>query len=109
MKRFLIFLTIAMGAIMTQACACKVIDNSEVGIKFKKFGLTDQGKLEAESVSGYIFYNPITTNVFSYPTYIQRKTYEQFHVNTKDGAEFFMDPTLAYQIERDKAADIFTT
>lgn len=109
MKRFLIFLTIAMGVIMTQACSCTVIDNSEVGIKFKKFGLTDQGKLEAESVSGYIFYNPITTDVFSYPTYIQRKTYEQFHVNTKDGAEFFMDPTLAYQIERDKATDIFTT
>ena len=52
MKRFLIFLTIAIGVIMTQACSCTVIDNSEVGIKFKKFGLTDQGKLEAESVSG---------------------------------------------------------
>ena len=63
MKRFLIFLTIVMGVIMTQSCACSVIDNSEVGIKFKKFGLTDQGKLEAEPVSGYIFYNPIIFSV----------------------------------------------
>ena len=64
MKRFLIFLTIAMGAIIAQACACKVIDNSEVGIKFKKFGLTDQGKLEAESVSGYIFQKVRSRPVF---------------------------------------------
>lgn len=95
--------------IAAQSCACTVIDNSEVGIKFNKFGITEQGRLEAISVTGYVFYNPFVTSVFSYPTYVQRKEYNAFHVNTKDGAEFYMDPTLAYYINRSQAQDIFTT
>ena len=90
------------------SCACTVIDNSEVGIVFKKFGMTDQGKLDAVSVTGYTFYNPITTSVFRYPVYAQTADYSAFTVKTKDGAEFTMDPELVYWVERDKAVDIFT-
>lgn len=106
MKKFFVFFAIAAASVLS---SCTVIDNSEVGIKFKKFGLTNQGELKATTVTGYIFYNPITTSVFSYPTYVQRKEYDAFHVNTKDGAEFFMDPTLAYYIDRERATSIFTT
>ena len=91
------------------SCACTVIDNSEVGLKFKKFSLTEQGKLEAQPASGYVFYNPFTERVFSYPVYVQRVDYEPFEVNTKDAAIFLMDPVLAYELKREKAADVFTT
>lgn len=86
---------------------CTVVDNAEVGIKFKRFSLTDQGTLKATPVTGFVFYNPISTAVFTYPVYIQRVDYEIFSVTTKDAAVFAMDPVLAYQLERSRATDIF--
>ena len=108
MKTLIKFLFTIFFITLLSSCACTVIDNSEVGIKFNKFSLTEQGKLEAESVTGYIFYNPITTKVFKYPVFIQRVDYPAFSVTTKDAAVFSMDPLLAYQIDRSKATDIFT-
>ncbi|MBQ7268626.1 MAG: prohibitin family protein [Bacteroidales bacterium] len=86
---------------------CTVVDNSEVGIKFKKFSLTEQGKLVATPVTGFTFFNPITTAVYTYPVYIQRVDYSPFSVTTRDAATFSMDPLLAYQLERSKATDVF--
>lgn len=86
---------------------CTVVDNSEVGIKFKKFSLTEQGKLVATPVTGFTFYNPITTAVYTYPVYIQRVDYSPFSVTTRDAATFSMDPLLAYQLDRSKATDVF--
>ena len=105
-----IFLAISILAVsfFLSSCACTVIDNSEVGIKFKKFSLTDQGKLESEPVTGYVWYNPIRTSVFTYPVYVQRVDYDPFTVTTKDAAVFSMDPVLAYYIYRERAVDIFT-
>jgi regulator of protease activity HflC (stomatin/prohibitin superfamily) len=78
-----------------------------VGIKFNKLSLTNQGRLDASTVTGYIVYNPITTDIFTYPTYVQRVDYAEFKVNTKDAAIFTMDPILAYYLNRDKAIDVF--
>ena len=109
MKKILtIIITAITAVIMFNSCACTIVDNSEVGIKFNKFSVTEQGKLEATSVTGYTFYNPITTSVFKYPVFIQRVDYPAFSVTTKDAAVFSMDPLLAYQIDRAKATDIFT-
>ena len=93
--------------VMLIACS-KIIDNSEVGIKFKKFSLTEQGKLETQPVNGLVFYNPFTTSIFTYPAYVQRVDYPPFTVTTKDAASFSMDPDMAYMVDRDKAPDIFT-
>ena len=103
--KFFVLIAIAMGA---ASCACTVVDNSEVGLKFKKFSVSEQGALETQPCSGYVWYNPITTSVFTYPVFIQRVDYKAFTVTTKDAAIFTMDPTLAYQIDRSRAADIFT-
>lgn len=86
---------------------CTRVDSSEVGIKFNKLSLTEQGKLDASPVTGYVFYNPITTAVHTYPTFVQRVDYQPFTVNTKDAAIFTMDPTMAYYLNRDKATDVF--
>ncbi len=102
----IIVLAIVAFIILIISCT-KMVDNSEIGIKFKKFSLTDQGQLIATEVTGLIFYNPITTKVFTYPVYIQRVDYHPFTVTTKDAAEFTMDPMLAYQLERDKASYVF--
>jgi len=86
---------------------CTRVDSSEVGIKFNKLSLTEQGTLKASPVTGYVFYCPITTAVHTYPTFVQRVDYKPFTVNTKDAAIFTMDPTLAYYLDRSKATDIF--
>ena len=109
MKKLVIMLAAIVSATMfLSSCACTVIDNSEVGVEFKKFGMTDQGKLDAVPATGYTFFNPITTSVFTYPVYAQIADFEPFLVKTKDGAEFKMDPELVYWVEREKALDIFT-
>lgn len=86
---------------------CTRVDSSEIGIKFNKLSLTDQGTLDATPVSGYVFYCPITTSVYTYPTFVQRANYEPFAVNTKDAAVFTMDPTMAYSLDRSKADKVF--
>lgn len=86
---------------------CTRVDSSEVGIKFNKLSLSEQGTLKASPVTGYVFYCPITTAVHTYPTFVQRVDYKPFTVNTKDAAIFTMDPTMAYYLNREKATDIF--
>ncbi len=96
-------------SIIVLNASCTVIDSGEIGIKFHKWSVHehDYGGVEG-TCKGWVFYNPITTSVFSYPTYIQRKNYEAFNVNAKDASVFSMDPTIAYRINPEKACDIFT-
>ena len=99
-------IALCFAFILSLSC-CTVVDNSEVGIKFKKFSVTEQGKLKTTPVTGFTFYNPITTSVYTYPVFIQRVDYAPFSVTTKDAAVFTMDPVLAYQLNRDMASDVF--
>lgn len=89
--------------------SCTVVDSGEIGIKFHKWSANEQdyGGVEG-TCKGWVFYNPITSSVFTYPTFIQRKNYEAFNVNAKDASVFSMDPTIAYRINPEKACDIFT-
>ena len=86
---------------------CTRVDSSAVGVRFNKLSLTEQGTLDASPVTGYVFYCPITTDVFKYPTYVQRVDYKPFTVTTRDAAIFTMDPTMAYYLNRTKAVDVF--
>ena len=109
MKHYIYLALIAIVVLLvpTFMLRCTRIDSSEVGIKFNKLSLTEQGKLDASTVTGYVFYCPITTDVNTYPTYVQRIDYQPFTVTTKDAATFTMDPTMAYYLNRNKASDVF--
>lgn len=102
-----VFCVICITVIMNASCT--VVDSGEIGIKFHKWSSNEQdyGGVEG-TCKGWVFYNPITSSVFTYPTYIQRKNYEPFQVNAKDASVFKMDPTIAYRINPEKACDIFT-
>jgi len=106
---FWISIISVMFVIICLASSCTVVDSGEIGIKFHKWSSNenDYGGVEG-TCKGWVFYNPITTNIFTYPTYIQRKNYKPFQVNAKDASEFTMDPTIAYRISPEKACDIFT-
>ena len=105
MKKFLSLFAIL--AVVIAFSSCTIVDSAEAGIKFKKFNLTEQGQIDAVPVTGYVMYNPFTTDVFTYPVYIQRVDYSPFTVTTSDAAIFTMDPTMAYSLNRSKAVDIF--
>ena len=105
MKKFLSLFAIL--AVVIAFSSCTIVDSAEAGIKFKKFNLTEQGQIDAVPVTGYVIYNPFTTDVFTYPVYIQRVDYAPFTVTTSDAAIFTMDPTMAYSLNRSKAVDIF--
>ena len=64
---FYIVLGIVILFIAAGSCT-KMVDNSEIGIKFKKFSLTDQGELISTQVSGLTFFNPITTSISPIPS-----------------------------------------
>ena len=93
---------------MALLSSCTTVDSGEIGIRFHKFsGSTEEyGGVEG-TVKGFVFFNPFTESVFTYPTVVQRKNYEAFTVNAKDASVFTMDPQLAYHINPDKACDIF--
>lgn len=105
-KFYLMTLCVIIAAVMTTSCT--VVDSGEIGIKFHKWSTNekDYGGVEG-TCKGWVTYNPITTDVFTYPTFIQRKNYEAFNVNAKDASVFSMDPTIAYRINPEKACDIF--
>ena len=101
-------LGVTIAVILLMMSCCTTIDSASVGIRFKKWSSNEnlRGGVEG-TCRGWVWYNPITENIFEYPTYIQRVTYEPFTVNPKDAAIFSMTPTLAYQIDESKAVDIF--
>lgn len=102
MKKVLYFLVMA-----TMFASCAAVDSGEVGIKFKRFSVDEQGELKATPCTGWNVYNPFTTSVFTYPVYIQRKDYDEFTVTSKDAASFTMDPIIAYYLDKSKAIDVF--
>ena len=108
MRKFKIFTLLALAMLTcVQFSSCTRVDSSEVGIKFNKLSLTDQGKLDATTVTGYITYNPITTAVYTYETRVRSANYDPFVVQTKDGSKFEMDPNLNYRLLRERAIDVF--
>lgn len=111
MKHLKLIITsfIVLLVILCGTRCCTVIDSGEIGIEFHKWSTSEENYGGVEGTChGWVFYNPFTTSIFTYPTYIQRKTYDPFNVNARDASIFSMDPTIAYRINPEKACDIFT-
>lgn len=101
-------IAVTVLAIFAMASCCTTIDSASVGIRFKKWSSNENLKGGVEGTCrGWVWFNPITEEIFEYPTFIQRVTYDPFTVNPKDAAIFSMTPTLAYQIDESRATDIF--
>lgn len=104
---------IAAILLLVSVNSCEVINAGHVGVKVNMYG-SDKGVQNVTAVTGWVFYNPITTKVYEFPTYIQHKEYSKtedgdasFTVNTKDGSEFRVAPILNYSVNPQKAPDIF--
>jgi regulator of protease activity HflC (stomatin/prohibitin superfamily) len=89
--------------------SCERIDAGHVGVKVNQYG-DNKGVDDVTAVTGMVFYNPITTRIYEFPTFIQHKEYKgenSFIVNSKDGSEFNVSPIMNYSVQREKVPSIF--
>lgn len=89
--------------------SCERIDAGHVGVKVDMYG-SGKGVNDVTECTGVVFYNPITTKIYEFPTFIQHKEYKDdnsFVVNSKDGSEFSVSPIMNYSVQRDKVPTIF--
>lgn len=89
--------------------SCERVDAGHVGVKVNLYG-DNKGVDDVVAVTGMVFYNPITTRIYEFPTFIQHKEYKDgnsFVVNSKDGSEFSVSPIMNYSVQRDKVPAIF--
>jgi regulator of protease activity HflC (stomatin/prohibitin superfamily) len=90
--------------------SCERIDAGHVGVKVDMYG-SGKGVNDVTECTGVVFYNPITTKIYEFPTFIQHKEYKDdnsFVVNSKDGSEFSVSPIMNYSVQRDKVPAIFS-
>lgn len=91
---------------MLSMASCERIDAGHEGIKVNLYG-DDKGVGEVALVTGRVFYNPFTTEIHEYPTYVQTVDYESFEINAKDGSKFTVDPTININPVSGKSPEIF--
>jgi len=112
LTKFLIGLSVLVLMIFSFT-GCERIDAGHVGVKVNLYG-DGKGVDDVTEVTGWVFYNPISTKIVEFPTYVQHKEYkkttdidESFVVNSKDGSEFHVSPLLNYSVKREKVPYIF--
>ena len=102
MKKLFILLSVVLFA----SCSYERIDAGHEGIKVNLYG-TKKGVDDVELVTGAVWYNPWTTAVYEYPTYVQTIDYEPFAFNSQDGSMFTFDPTIMLSIKGGCAPEVF--
>jgi regulator of protease activity HflC (stomatin/prohibitin superfamily) len=121
MKKFVLFGVLALVALVASfsTVSCTRIDAGHVGIKVNLYG-DAKGVQDITEVSGMVWYSPVTTAIYEFPTYVQHKvwtadiqedspTNEEFTVTTRDGLSLSFDVGLDYQVIPTKVSDIFRT
>jgi regulator of protease activity HflC (stomatin/prohibitin superfamily) len=109
MKRILVGLGIVV-LLLVIGVSCERIDAGHIGIRVDQYG-GGRGVNGVTECTGTVFYNPLTTKIYEFPTNIRHKEYTDegsFVVNSKDGSEFHVSPIVNYHINPDKATKIFS-
>ena len=104
---------VAFIALVVMFQSCERIDAGHVGVKVNLYG-SGKGVDDVTECTGIVFYNPLSTKIYEFPTYIQHKEYKKtedadnsFVVNSKDGSEFQVSPIMNYSVKREKVPAIF--
>jgi regulator of protease activity HflC (stomatin/prohibitin superfamily) len=112
MNRILVGLGVVV-LLVVGVFSCERIDAGHVGVKVNLYG-SGKGVSDVTECTGLVFYNPMSTKIYEFPTYIQHKEYKKseegdnsFIVNSKDGSEFSVSPIMNYSVQRDKVPAIF--
>lgn len=101
-----LFYIATLFLLVSCSCSCNRIDAGYEGIKVNLYG-SNKGIDDVALVTGMVWYNPFTTSVYEYPTFVQTVDYPPFSINAKDGSSFTVDPTISLKIIDGCAADVF--
>jgi regulator of protease activity HflC (stomatin/prohibitin superfamily) len=117
-----LFKVIGIGAslitiLIVLSSACKRIDAGHVGLVVKLYG-SEKGVQDVTEATGWVWYNPFTTQIYEFPTFVQNAVFtrdgvegsranEEFRVTTKDGLVVSFDVSMNYRVAPNKAAEIF--
>lgn len=94
------------AVLMLTSCGYEKVDAGYEGIKVNLYG-DGKGVDDVSLVTGAVWYNPITTAVYEYPTFVQTVDYPPFSINAKDGSSFTVDPTISLKIVDGKSPEVF--
>lgn len=97
MKSKIIRCLMAMFMVLGLTSCYERIDAGYEGIKVNLYG-DNKGIGDVSLVTGAIWYNPITTAIYEYPSFVMTVDYPPFTVNAKDGSEFIVDPTMSIKM-----------
>lgn len=99
-------------AVAVAGCGTRV-EPGHVGIKVNLYG-GNRGVQDLPVVTGMVWYNPWTTSVYEYPTFIQTAVWqrhgdenEEITFNSKEGLIITADISLSYQLDGTKAPHFY--
>lgn len=108
LKNLAMLLPLVVLCVLSTACGT-TINAGHVGIVVDKFG-TNRGVQAYTPTTGYVWYNPISTDVIEYPTFVQTVQWtanksegnpsdESITFTTKESVRVNADISLSYQLE----------
>lgn len=105
-SKFVLGMLTALIMVSVMFTSCERIDAGCEGIKVNLYG-DDKGVGDVALVTGRVWYNPFTTEIFEYETYVKTVDYPPFKINAQDGSEFTVDPTVSLKIIDGKSPEVF--
>lgn len=96
---------IAVIALLFSSCRER-IDAGHEGIKVKLYG-TDKGVQDISIVTGAVWYNYFTEDIYEYPTYVRTFDIAPFTMFAKDGSQFTIDSKINHQLKVGETPKIF--
>ncbi len=111
----LLVLLVLLGSVTLSACT--TIEPGHVGIMVNSYG-ANKGVEDFPAVTGFVGYNPWSTDVISYPVFVQNVSWtksvtegnpvnEEISFNTGDQMVVYADISLAYQLDQAKAPSFY--
>ena len=79
MNKFLLKLGIGLALVVlisSFAISCERIDAGHVGVRVELYG-TEKGVNPITECTGLVFYSPMSTKIYEFPTYVQHKEYKK--------------------------------
>ena len=110
--------SISIGLILLVA-GCKFVPPGYVGVKVNLYG-TNRGVQDTTIVTGRVWFNPYTAQIYEFPTFMQYKIWtasknegspndESITFVSKDKIQVNVDVSVAYMFETTKVPELFVT
>jgi len=103
-KRLLVVFLLAVAVQFMSSCTRIGVGN--VGLKIEQTG-SERGVNPMKYVTGWVFYNPISSDVVEFPTYMQHVEYDSFGINANGGSQFTIKPFINYVVNSNVADSIY--